>query len=203
MHGSYANKTVINGIIKEEKDKGKELVLAAFNGTCNRCGCQGHREAKCYVKKHMNGQALMPKNNNGGVGSNNEPNSKNHGKKKRFQSNYCSKFGHKEADCRKKAADAKNRNQEAAATAISEGNDVEFLLCARDKVGCMAAGTTTKQIFPDSHKLLTQPSIWIGDTVAMMDMTPHGIGMVNKHAAKDSVSIMGNKQVEKSITIGD
>ena len=91
-------------------------------------------------------------------------------------SNYCSKFGHKEADCRKKAADAKNRNQEAAATAISEGNDVEFFLCARDKVGCMAAGTTTNQIFPDSHKLLTQPSIWIGDTVAMMDMTPHGIG---------------------------
>ena len=45
---------------------------------------------------------------------------------------------------------------------------------------------------------------WIGDTAAMMDMTPHNIGTVNKHAAKESVSIiMGNKQVEKSIAIGD
>ena len=42
-----------------------------------------------------------------------------------------------------------------------------------------------------------QPSIWIGDTAATMDMTPHNIGMVNKHAAKENVSIiMGNKQVE-------
>ena len=42
VHGSYANNTVIDGIIKEEKDKvekGKELALAAFNGTHNRCGC--------------------------------------------------------------------------------------------------------------------------------------------------------------------
>ena len=45
-------------------------------------------------------------------------------------------------------ADAKNRNQETAAAAISEGNHVEFLLCARDKAGCMAVGTTTNQIFP-------------------------------------------------------
>ena len=68
----------------------------------------------------------------------------------------------------------------------------------------MAVGITTNQIFPDSHKLLMQPSIWIGDTVATMEMTPHNIGMVNKHAAKESVSIIkGNKQVKKSIAIGD
>ena len=37
-----------------------------------------------------------------------------------------------------------------------------------------------------------------------MDMMPHDIGMVNKQEAKQSVSIiMGNKQVEKSIVIGD
>ena len=47
-----------------------------------------------------------------------------------------------------------------------------------------------------------QPSIWIGDTVATMDMTPHDIGMVNKHAAKESVSIiMGNKQVESQLQL--
>ena len=62
----------------------------------------------------------------------------------------------------------------------------------------MATGTITNQVFPNSHKLLSQPSIWIGDTAAMMDMTPHNIGMVNKHAAKESVSIiMDNIQIEK------
>ena len=35
-----------------------------------------------------------------------------------------------------------------------------------------------------------QPSIWIGDTVATMNMTPHNIGMVNKPAAKENVSIV-------------
>ena len=105
---------------------------------------------------------------------------------------------------RLQAADTKNGNHETAGAAISDGNSVEFVLCARDEVGCMAAVTTTNQIFPDFYKLLMQPSIWIGDTAAMMDMTPHDIGMVNKCAAKESVSIiMGNKQVEKSITIGD
>ena len=62
----------------------------------------------------------------------------------------------------------------------------------------------TKQVFPDSHKLLTQLTIWIGDTAATMDMTPCVIGMINKKQAKESVSIvMGNKQVEKLVTIGD
>ena len=66
VHGLYANNMVIDGLIKEEKDKeekdkGKELALAVFSRTCNRCGCQGHKEAECYVKKHMNGQTLTPK----------------------------------------------------------------------------------------------------------------------------------------------
>ena len=51
VNGSYANNNVllIDSIIKEEKDKGdigKELALAAFNGTSNRCGCQGHKEVE-------------------------------------------------------------------------------------------------------------------------------------------------------------
>ena len=197
---------MIDGLIKEEKDKGKELGLAAFNGTCNRCGHQGHKEAEHYVKRHINEQALTPKSNSGSAGSKKDQNSRNHDKKKRFQGNcnYCGKFGHKEADCRKKAADIKYGNQETAVAAISDGNRAQFLLCSKDKVGCMAVGTTTNQIFPNSHKLLKQPSIWIGDTVATMDITPHDIVMVNKHLSKESVSIvMGNKQVEKLIAIGD
>ena len=203
VHGLYANNTVIDGPNKEEKDKGKELALAVFSGTCNRCGCQGHKETKCYAKKHMNRQMLTLKNNSGGMGSNNDQNSKNNFKKKRYQGNcnYCSKFGHKEADCRNRAADAKNRNQETAATAISDGNCVEV---QKTKLVVWQWEQQPTKFFPDSHKLLMQTYIWIGDTVAMMDMMPHDISMVNRHAAKESVSIvMGNKLVEKSIAIGD
>ena len=52
---------VIDGASQDTKETRKELALAAFNGTCNRCGCQGHKEAECYVKKHINGQSLTPK----------------------------------------------------------------------------------------------------------------------------------------------
>ena len=45
-------------------------------------------------------------------------------------------FGHKEADCHKKAADCKKENKEAAAAAVSSSN-VEFLLCAKTEFGCM------------------------------------------------------------------
>ena len=63
---------------------------------------------------------------------------------------------------------------------------------------------SNKQIFPDSHKLLTQPMIWIGDTAATMDMTTHDIGMINKQTSKESVSIvMANKQIEKLVAVGD
>ena len=207
MHESYACNTVIDGAITEEKDKGKELALAVFSGTCNRCGRCAHKEAECYAKKHMNRQTLTPKNNNnGGAGSNTNQNSKNNVKKKRFYGNcnYCRKFRHKEADCRKKAADAKNNNQETAATAVSDGHCVEFLLCVKDEVGCMVAGTTTNQIFPDSHKLLKQSSIWIGDTVATMDMMPHDIGMVNNQVAKRKCEHRHGEQAsQKSIVIGD
>ena len=111
----------------KEKDISKELALTAFNGTCNRCGRHGHKEAECYVKKHINRQALTPKNNNnGGARSSTDQNNNINAKKKRFQGNcnYCGKFGHKEADCGKKVADAKNSNQETAAAAVSEGNHV-------------------------------------------------------------------------------
>ena len=39
VHGSYANNSVIDGARQDTKETGKEVALAAFNGTCNRCGC--------------------------------------------------------------------------------------------------------------------------------------------------------------------
>ena len=70
--------------------------------------------------------------NNGQVNISNG-NGGNNKMKQRFQvtCNYCGKFGHKEGDIRKKVVDAKNRGKEAASAAISGGNKVEFLLCAK------------------------------------------------------------------------
>ena len=145
-----------------------------------------------------NNQGNKNKNNN-----NNNNNANSNQKKEQFQGNcnYYGKFGHKEVDCHKKAANQKNGGNEAAAVAVSNGNHIEFLLCAKMEYGMM---TTTKQVLPDLHKLLTQQTIWIGATVAMMDMTAYLVGMINKKEARESVSIvMGNKQAEKSVAIGD
>ena len=162
----------------------------------------------CYTKKHINGQALMLKggsgqgsNSNQGNRShnNNNNNANSNQKKKWFQGNcnYCGKFGHKEADCSKKAPDQKNGGNEAAAAAVSNGNHVKFLLCTKAEYGMMAIA---KQVFPNLHMLWTQPTIWIGDMAAMMDMMPYLVGMINK---KEASIMMGNKQVKKSVPIND
>ena len=114
--------------------------------------------------------------------------------------NYCSKYGHKEADCRKKKADKKkgNSKQETGAAAISDKN-TEFLLYAGLEYGLMS----TKNMFPDSYNLLQTPEIWIGDTAATTDMTPHRMGMTEvTNPPGDVHVVMGNKQVEKSTAIG-
>ena len=76
--------------------------------------------------------------------------------------NYCSKYGHKEADCQKKKVDEKKGNgkQETGATAIA-GSDksTEFLLYAGMECGLMS----TKNMFPDSYDLLQMPEILIGE----------------------------------------
>ena len=89
VHGSYANNSVIDGASQDTKETRKELALAAFNRTCNRCGCRGHKEAECYAKKHINGQSLTPKNNSGESGmsscGNGGRNSNQNQKKKWFE----------------------------------------------------------------------------------------------------------------------
>ena len=84
-------------------------------------------------------------------------------------------------------------NNEAATAAISNG--VEFLLMVQE---------SQKQGFPDNHKLLLQPSIWIGNTAATMDMNLHAKGMVGvKKSVKTVIIVMGNKQVKNSVAIID
>ena len=112
----------------------------AFNGACNQCGQWGHKEADYYAKKHINGQALTPKeggkfrkgnNHNNNSNNNNRNGGENKGKKQ-FQGscNYCGKFSHKEADCHKKAADLKDgsTSNEAAVTAISNGDELLLMV---------------------------------------------------------------------------
>ena len=81
-------------------------------------------------------------------------------------------------------------NNEAAGAAISNG--VEFLLMVQEG---------QKQGFPDNHKLLLQPIIWIGDTTATMDMIPHAKGI--KKSVETVSIVMGNKQVKNSVAIRD
>ena len=199
MYSSFASNPFIdNGI--PTMDNNKEVALAAFNGTCNRCGKRGHKEAECFSKQHINGQALGAKQGTNNMQQQNEQ--KQHAKgqnKTRFKGtcNYCYKYGHKEADCRKKKADKKKGNgkQEMGATAIA-GSDksTEFLLYAGMECGLMS----TKNMFPDSYDLLQCLEIWIGDAAATTDMTPHRVGMTEVANPQGDIHIvMGNKQVKK------
>ena len=92
------------------------------------------------------GGSAQGSNNN--QGNKNNRNTNSNQKKKQFQGNcnYCSKLGHKEAACCKKGVGQKNAGNEAAVVAVSNGNIVEFLLCAKAEYGMMA---TTKQVFPN------------------------------------------------------
>ena len=76
VHGSYAKNAIIDGKTEEKADD-KEVVLMAFNGTCNQCGQQGHKEVDCYTNKHINGHALTPKEGGKSMKGNNKYNNSN------------------------------------------------------------------------------------------------------------------------------
>ena len=174
MYGSFASNPIIN-TETTTTESNKEVALAAFSGRCHRCGKRGHKEADCYSKQHINGQALGAKQGTNSPKHLNEQKNNVKGQiNTRYKGtcNYCSKYGHKQADCQKKIDDEKkgNSKQETCATAISGSNkSAEFLLYAGMECGLML----TKNIFPDSYDLLQMPEIWIGDIAATTDMTPH------------------------------
>ena len=49
MYGLFASKPII-GTDTTTTESIKEVALAAFNGTCHRCGKRRHKEADCYSK---------------------------------------------------------------------------------------------------------------------------------------------------------
>ena len=62
---------------------------------------------------------------------------------------------------------------------------------------------STINMFPDSYDLLQMPEIWIGDTAATTDMTPHRMGMTEVSSPQDNIHfVMGDKQVERSTAVG-
>ena len=101
MYGSFASNPIID-TDTTTTESNKEVALAAFSGTCHRCGKCGHKEADCYSKQHINGQALGAKQGTNNPQQQNEQKHNAKGQSKtRFKGtcNYCSKYGHKEADC--------------------------------------------------------------------------------------------------------
>ena len=74
VHGLYAKNVTTDGKIEDKADN-KEVALMTFNKTCNCCRQQGHKEANCYAKKHINRQVLPPKEGGKSGKGNNQNNS--------------------------------------------------------------------------------------------------------------------------------
>ena len=67
---------------------------------------------------------------------------------------------------------------------------MEFLLCSME--------------FPATAHLLDDPNVWIADTAATTHMSPHQVGMIGlRDADQDDGVTMGNKQVEKTMKVGN
>ena len=101
MYGSFASNPIID-TETTTTESSKEVALAAFSGMCHRCGKCRHKEADCYSKQHINGQVLGAKQGTNSPQHLNEQKNNAKGQSKtRFKGtcNYCSKHGHKEADC--------------------------------------------------------------------------------------------------------
>ena len=52
---------------------------------------------------------------------------------------------------------------------------------------------STKNMFPDSYDLLQMPEIWIGDTTATTDMTPHQTGMTEVASPQEDIHVVVGK----------
>ena len=73
------------------------------------------------------------------------------------------------------------KGNEKAAAVVNMGNKVEYVLCTKD------------MCFSMSTEFLTDPNVWIADTVATVHLTPHSEGLKDTKAASFSDSVtMGN-----------
>jgi hypothetical protein len=56
-------------------------------------------------------------------------------------------------------------------------------------------------MFPGDQKMLTDPNVWIADTVAMVHMTPYAMGMhkIKEATANNAIRTIGNGTNEKAL----
>ena len=183
---------------------GKELAPSAFSGKCYKCGEVGHKANTCTKRK------------------------KHHEyKRKKFKGkcNLCGKIGHKATDCWENEDNAgkrpkwykTNTEKNLISKNLSDNGATEFT------AEFMLVASNIRS-FSSDDAILKDPNIFIADTGATSDTTPHLIGISNmKDTTKmDCItdvsgnSIKGNKvgklkgvicdkygNEEKSVTIKD
>ena len=106
------------------------FVSGRYKGTCHNCGIQGHKAQDCR-RGNGNGNAnLCGNQRRGGRGQNqNGPRNSgnnNHNSGSRITCNYCKIKGHKEAECRKKLREDKDRALIAAPGQTRNTNQFDY-----------------------------------------------------------------------------
>ena len=170
-----------------DKDTGdKELNLSAFEGTCYDCKKPGHKSYQCPNKKSR--------------GTNYDK-----GKKFMGKCNDCNKFGHMKKDCWKNPDNAnkkpqwlkdKEKNREHGNATVKNTGRVEYLLCQVTKEEMVTDDT--------SQSILDDPNVWIADSGATSDSTPHAEGMIKEMKATyaDAVTV-GNGNTISASKVGN
>jgi hypothetical protein len=155
------------------------IALVSFSGMCFICKQKGHRAFQCPNRS----PATSGPAQQGGT---------------KPKCAHCHKQeGHVKAKCWEKPGNENLKpqwlkNKEQAAAAVARGGiGVEILLAALT--------------FPArTQSLLDDPNVWIGDTAATSNSTPHaeGLSEVRKPTACDSIT-MGNGMNETAQKIGN
>jgi len=178
------------------KDKDEEQALVAghnshkkFKGTCRLCGVMGHKADQCWeddknAEKRPQGWVKGRRQTGGNSNNRNNNNNNRSNNGQRFQGNctYCQKYGHREADCRKKIADERaNTTSDVAET---------VLMALEDDV-----------VLGISDKICKDEAIWIADTGATSHMTNNLEGMYDITDTTSGVRL-GDGKVISSVKTG-
>jgi hypothetical protein len=212
------------------QDEGTEVTLTAFDGICYNCQQKGHQAKEC-LQERKNGNNNNNRGGRGGRGYKGRRNGGRGGQQNyRKACRNCGKIGHMERNCwelkenqhkRPNGYRTSNNNNhnlnEQVNVARDNGPNIEYMLMAQDieeEIWFKAEQEINDDSylelllgameFPTTQRWLENPNVWVGDTGATVNMSPHSQGMVNMKAAKSSDTVtMGNGQSESALQIGD